>query len=249
MGLREEFENIGNWLFRWRSYLPLLIIPILLIALRESEYLELLFGDYVENFWEAFCVVLSFIGLTIRCVTIGYVPKGTSGRNTRNGQVAETLNTTGMYSIVRHPLYLGNFFIFLGIILFIQVLWFGIFAIFAFWLYYLMIMFAEEEFLRKKFGDKYLQWSSKTPTFIPRFSKWQHPSLSFSFRNVLKREYTTFFLITTSFSILDIVADLFGERKLEIDLFWIIFFVVGLIIYVILRTIKKKTKILEVEGR
>ena len=34
--------------------------------------------------------------------------KNTSGRNTHD-QVADSLNTSGIYSIVRHPLYVGNF--------------------------------------------------------------------------------------------------------------------------------------------
>jgi len=77
------------------------------------------------------------------------VPKNTSGRT--NSLIAERLNTTGMYSIVRHPLYLGNFLIVFGIVLFIQVLWFGIIVLAGYWFYYERIIFAEEEFLRKRF--------------------------------------------------------------------------------------------------
>jgi hypothetical protein len=47
MALREDLEKQGSWLFKNRSYLPLLGIPILLIALRNSEYLERTFGDSV----------------------------------------------------------------------------------------------------------------------------------------------------------------------------------------------------------
>lgn len=46
--------------------------------------------------------------------TIGQVPKGTSGRNTSQ-QVADTLSTDGVYSVVRHPLYLGNFLMCMGV--------------------------------------------------------------------------------------------------------------------------------------
>lgn len=28
MALKEDFESSGNWLFRWRSYLPILVIGI-----------------------------------------------------------------------------------------------------------------------------------------------------------------------------------------------------------------------------
>ncbi|MEW6002647.1 MAG: isoprenylcysteine carboxylmethyltransferase family protein [Nitrospirota bacterium] len=248
MALKDELEKQGRWLFRWRSYLPLIIFPILLIALRESEYLERTVGDFYEDLWEGLCVALSFIGLAIRCIVVGYAPEGTSGRNTKK-QIAKTLTTTGMYSILRHPLYLGNFFIFLGIILFTQVWWFVLISTFAFWLYYERIMLAEEVFLQKKFGDTFLEWAEKTPTFLPKFKNWQQPTLAFSLKNILKREYTGFFVIIASFTLLEIIGDIFAEGRLELDLAWMIIFIVGLITYLTLRILKKKTKILNVEGR
>ncbi len=148
MSLREEIEKQGNWLFRYRSYISLIFLPLFLLALKDTEVIEKIFGDSIEDAWEVFCVVIS-TGLFIRCLTIGYVPKGTSGRNT-NKQRADRLNTTGMYSVVRHPLYLGNFLIMLGMMMFIQVWWIVIISVLAFWLYYERIIFAEEEFLRKK---------------------------------------------------------------------------------------------------
>ena len=248
MALREELEKQGGWLFRWRNYLPLLMLPILLMALRDSGDFERVFGDTADTFFGGFCIVVSFLGLVIRSMTIGHVPKGTSGRNTRT-QKAETLNTTGIYSVVRHPLYFGNFVIFLGIVLYVRVWWFGLIAISAFWLYYERIMFKEEEFLRKKFGESYLEWSEKTPAFLPRFKHWQPPSLSFSFRNVLKREYSGFFGIVASFTFLAILQALFKEGKFEFESGWVLFFLIGLGIYLTLRMLKKKTKIFHVEGR
>jgi protein-S-isoprenylcysteine O-methyltransferase Ste14 len=248
MAIREELEKYGNWFFRWRSYLPLLILPILLIALRNSEYLEQHAGDLADHIWEGFCIAISFLGLAVRCLTVGYVPKATYGRNTKE-QRASTLNMTGMYSIVRHPLYLGNFIIFLGMTLFVEVWWFTLIAILAFWLYYERIIFAEEEFLRKKYGALFLEWSARTPTFLPKFKNWQQPTLLFSFRNVLKREYSSFFGIIASFAFLEIAGDIFAEGKLELDLAWAILFIIGLIVYLTLRILKRKTKILDVEGR
>lgn len=67
-----------------------------------------------ESTWAWSCIAVSLFGLLIRAVTIGFTPKGTSGRNTKEGQVAEVLNTKGIYSVVRHPLYLGNYFMWLG---------------------------------------------------------------------------------------------------------------------------------------
>lgn len=248
MALREHIEKQGNYLFRWRSYWPLLFVPLLLIALRNSEYLEKVFGDSVNNFWQIFSVSISFLGFAVRCFTIGFIPRGTSGRG-RSIQTAETLNTTGMYSIVRNPLYLGNFIIFLGIMLFVEVWWLALIVFLVFWIYYERIIFAEEEFLRKKFGDVFLEWAQKTPVFFPKFRNWKKPDLSFSLKTVLRRESSTFFAIVTSFTFLDISTDWFAEGKFELSLPWTILFIISLIIYLILIILKKKTKILNVNDR
>lgn len=247
MTIHKELEKHGNWLFRRRSYLPLLILPILFIALNESEFLKRVL-KVSDHFWEIFCLLLSFVGLAIRCLTIGYIPKGTSGRNTKK-QIAEALNTTGMYSIVRHPLYLGNFIIFWGVILFIQVWWFVLIAVLAFFIYYERIIFAEEGFLRVKYGALFLEWAEKTPAFLPKFKSWRKPALPFSFKNVLKREYTAFFVITISFPVLDSLEGLFVEGKFKVDFGWGLLFIIGLITYLVLRTLKKRSKLLDVDGR
>jgi len=248
MPLRETLEKQGNWLFKWRSYLPLFLLPVILVALRDAGLLQRAEGDLIDDFREAFCVMVSLSGLFIRCLTIGYAPAGTSGRNTRE-QRADTLNTTGMYSIVRHPLYLGNLVISLGGVLFIAVLWFDLLAIFVFWLYYTLIMLAEEEFLRKKFGDTFLEWAGSTPAFFPRFGKkLRRPELPFSFKNVLRREYSTLFAIIASFTFLDLSEDFLASGKFEFDWGWATFFAAGLIIYAVLR-ILKKSGIFDIKGR
>ena len=133
MALKEELENSGNWLFRWRSYLPLLMMVIALIDMRHFTYLD---NDYDRNlYWEVCCLMVSFGGLIIRAAVVGYVQEGTSGRNTI-GQEAASLNTNGMYSIVRHPLYLGNFFIWLGISLFIRHWHVSLLCMLCFWYIY-----------------------------------------------------------------------------------------------------------------
>ena len=248
MALRENIEKQGRWLFKWRNYLPALAIPIFLIALRNSEYLERVFGNSIQTYWEFFSLCISFLGLGTRCFTVGFVPRGTSGRSTQ-WLAAETLNTTGMYSIVRHPLYLGNFIIILGITLFVQVWWFALIVWFGFWIYYERIIFAEEEFLRGKFGALFLEWAKETPTYFPKFKNWKKSNFPFSLKTVLRKEYSTFFSIIASFTFLGIAADLFTEGKLEITLPWAILFIVSLIIYLILLILKKKTKILDVQGR
>jgi protein-S-isoprenylcysteine O-methyltransferase Ste14 len=246
MALREELRRHGNLLFRFRSYLPLLFIPIIIMAISSFKY----FGNthWSDEIWEMVCLVTSLLGLVIRIFTIGHVPKRTSGRNT-NRQIAEVLNTSGIYSLVRHPLYLGNFFMWLGIVMFVHSWWLTFTFVLAFWLYYERIMYAEEEFLRDKFGVAYLKWAERTPAFWPDFSHWQAPNLPFSWRNVLKREYHGLFGIVFSFTILEVTGDYIVSRQLIFDGLWIGIFAVNLVIYILLRFLVKKTRLLHEEGR
>ncbi len=244
MRISDEFEQTGNWLFKRRGILPLLILPLVLVALRDSEYFER-FGNTVQTLWEVFCIGLSFLGLFIRALTLGWVREGTSGRNTQS-QVAEELNTSGIYSIVRHPLYLGNFFIIFGMILFIQVWWLALIYALLFWIFYERIMFAEESFLERKFGDSYRDWARKTPIFFPDFRKWQKPKYSFSMRMILKREYSTFFGIIVGFILVKFFAELIGEHQLEFRIRWLVFFTLGALVYFVLRFLRKKTDFLKV---
>jgi protein-S-isoprenylcysteine O-methyltransferase Ste14 len=248
MALREELESQGQFLFRWRSYLPVLAIPLFIVALRQSGDFERVFGHRANALWIAFCIAVSFLGLAVRCLVAGFVPRGTSGRNTKE-QRAEVLNITGMYSIVRNPLYLGNFIITFGLFLFTRAWWFiGVGTIGFLW-YYERIIFTEEEFLRCQFGEAFLAWAKKTPILFPNVRLWQATSLPFSWQTLLRREHSTFFAIVASFTFLNVAVVFFTKNKFELDIRWILFFSIGLLIYLVLRILKKKTKLLNVKGR
>jgi len=246
MALKKELKQQGEWLFRWRSYLPLLLAILFLAAF--SSYESPFSNPKLDRIWELFCLSVSFVGLGIRILTTGYAPFGTSGRNT-GGQVAEVLNTTGMYSLVRHPLYLGNFIIWFGISLFLRLWWLSLITTLIFWLYYEKIMYAEEDFLEQKFGDAFREWARQTPAFVPNLKGWRAPSLSFSWRTAIRREYSGFFAIIASFTVLDILSEFYLHGRIVLDPMWLKIFAVGLIIYLTLRYLKKRTRILHVEGR
>jgi len=154
-----------------------------------------------------------------------------------------------MYSIVRHPLYLGNFIIWFGLFMFFHLWWLSLIVMLIFWLYYERIMFAEEEFLREKFGNAYSDWAEKTPAFIPDIRKWRSSDITFSFRKAIKNEYKSFFAVIVSFTVLEIISDIFVKQRLEIDRMWLSILIIGLTIYTTVRFLKKRTKILEVKGR
>ncbi len=246
MTLREEFERVGNWLFRWRSYLPLFLAIIVIIGMKDFSYPNQ--NPTLDLIWEIVCLLVSFFGLGIRIYIIGHAPKGTSERNTRHKE-AEILSVTGLYSVVRHPLYLGNFFCWLGISMFPRLWYISVIFIVVFVIYYERIMFAEEEFLRRKFGAQFEDWANKTPAFFPRFRNWVPNLLPFSFRHVLKREYSGLYAVICCFTFLELFGDIILNGNLEFEPMWIVLFSFGTLAYVTLRTVKKKTRILDVMGR
>lgn len=245
-GIRAEIVRQGNWLFRWRSYLPIVLLGPFAVAVATMRWP---LGSYrLHEFWEFSCLGISILGLVIRSLVIGFAPGGTSCRATQR-QVAECLNTTGMYSLVRHPLYLGNFLIWFGIALIPLNIWFASFFVLAFWLYYERIAAAEENFLRLKFGTAFDDWAATTPSFVPRFRGWQQPPLKFSWRNVLKREYTALGGLIAGHFAVELVEHLVIDARVTQEWFWYGLAIAGVVLYFTLRTIRLRTKLLHVGGR
>jgi protein-S-isoprenylcysteine O-methyltransferase Ste14 len=245
MALVHEFENSGNWLFKRRSWLPVFMIIAGIIVMYLGNRQAILFDMRDELIF----LGVSLFGQVIRILTVGFTPRNTSGRNTLNGQIADELNVTGIYSLLRHPLYLGNFFMWLGPVLFLRSLWFDVVFGLLYWLYYERIMFAEEQFLRRKFGDIYDNWSMKVSSFIPYSFNFIRPKLPFSVRNVLKREYNGFFNIFVIFTLLDIFRNYFLSRRIYLTEMWIYLIASAFVIWIVIWGIHKRTKWLEVAGR
>jgi hypothetical protein len=137
----------------------------------------------------------------------------------------------------------------LGIALFAHLWWLTLIYILVFWLYYERIIFAEEAYLRDKFGNEYLEWANKTPAFIPKLSQYRKANLPFSLRNVLRREYNGFFAVIVILFVLETVGEIFVKGRLEFDLGWIFLLGIGFVVWMVLRSLKKYTKVLYVEGR
>ena len=180
MALIHSFEKSGNFLFRKRGQIPVILFLLVIPVLYYTN--PSILSDITRISLTYVAILVSLCGFIIRAIAIGTTPKGTSGRNTKE-QVAESLNRTGIYSTSRHPLYLGNYLMWIGIVIFTFNLYFVIIVSLAFWLYYERIMFAEERFLERKFGNEYMEWSKTVPAFFPSFRKYIKGEISFSLKS------------------------------------------------------------------
>lgn len=244
MPLLENFQKQGNYLFKHRGAVPVVIIvPGLLIAYFTRAELQSIFQTQWHKLYELFCFLICLVGFGIRAFTVGHTPDGTSGRNTEK-QVADYLNTKGMYSIVRHPLYLANYLMWLGICMRVYNIWFTIIASLFFWIYYERIMFAEEQFLRDKYGAGYIAWASKTPTFLPNFYLWQPWPSAINYKKILRQERTGLLVMFFMFFIIELVSEWETKSAFTNEWWWTIGIITGIVAFVILKVLEKTTSVL-----
>ena len=242
MALIHSFEKSGNSLFKHRGEIPVLLFIAAIPVIYFTDISNL--SERTKEIITYISIGLSILGFIIRAVAIATTPKGTSGRNTKEGQVAKSLNTTGIYSMVRHPLYLGNYFMWIGIVLFTFNWAFVIIVSLAFWLYYERIMFAEERFLERKFGDSYMEWANRTPAFIPCFKKYVKNTVPFSMKSILRREYSGVLATVASFVFVDDLRRFFHHDQFEWKTKGHYVLGITILIVIILRSIKHYTTLL-----
>ncbi len=248
MLINDHLANSGTHLFRWRSFVLTIFIPIIFLATLRGERIELQFGDLAGDLYSGFCIALILAGIVVRVMTVGYVPARTSGRNTK-GQVADQLNTTGFYSVVRNPLYLGNALGYLGAALLPQTPWIGLAMLMTLILYFERIIAAEERFLVGKFGKTYTDWAAQTPAMLPAFRQWRAPKLPFSWRTVIRREHPTWLGTFTLLYLLKLVTDYVEGDPMADLVGWHIAMCAALTAQITIMVLKKKTRVFKVEGR
>jgi len=245
MALIHSFESSGNWLFRYRGQVPVVLFAMAVPVIYFTDYS--LISKEIAFTLTIVSVIIALLGFIIRAYAIGTTPKGTSGRN-RSSQVAESLNVEGIYSILRHPLYVGNYLMWAGILIFTFNIYFIIIVSLLFWLYYERIMFTEERFLERKFGEVYLEWSKKVPAFIPAFTKYRNTSIPFSFKSILRREYSGVLATALGFAFVDLLRVYFISGKFEWNRLSVYILAATTLLALILRTLKH-SNLLNEEGR
>ena len=239
MTLRDHFEKSGAWLFRWRTYLPILLFAVVLLGMRSFDYPAEFDTDHTG--WGVLCLVVGLIGLLVRSIAVGYAALGTSGRITQK-QEADELNTTGLYATVRHPLYLGNYLMWISVALLTRTVWIPLVITLIFWIYYERIMAAEEAFLRGKFGETFERWAAQTPAFFPAFGRWTTPKYPFNLRRVLRRERSSLLSLVLSLAAFDFMVGTIARGVLHLDRLWIYAIAFALIYYAVMYVEKKRSR-------
>jgi hypothetical protein len=200
----------------------------------------------VTTLYDLLCFFLALGGEAIRIVAVGYAADGTSGRNVKR-QIADEINRTGIYSLFRHPLYLGNFIIWLSIALLTRIWWLVLIFTILYWLYYERIILAEESFLEEKFGDDFHAFAGSVNVLLPKLKEYQPNKYVFRPCRVLRKENSTVFGIIVVFTLIELIRNYFSEKLIFLQAHWITFLVLFSVAYFVLRILKSYTDLLLTE--
>lgn len=232
--IAEQLATTGDLLFRWRSYMPLVLVPLFLVSVT---------GDRAPTSlaWEVFCFGVALSGLLMRAYVVGTAPRGTSTRGTRR-PTADSLSTLGAYSIVRHPLYIANTLIALGCALLSATWYLPVIVVLLSFVYHERIAAREEAFLHSTFGESFREWASRVPAMIPSFANYQPSGVPFQLRKVVVQESHGLSAIGTAFLVLDSVEDSVRLGHFRADPLWLGIFVVTLVPLLIVVIAKKSAR-------
>ena len=186
--------SIGRFLFRWRSFTPLPLLVALLLFFRPGD------GGKAYPWIAAAGLLLALAGEALRMHAVGHSGHGTSGRESFFR--ADDLNTTGLYSLVRHPLYWGNLLIYAGLLLAYASPWGLAVGLLFFCTQYVFIIASEEAYLRDRHGPAYEQYCRRVPLYLPRLGAYATPAQRFAGRKVLFKENDSCFNLLGLFLII-----------------------------------------------
>lgn len=143
--------SIPRWVYRYRG---LLLAPPLLLVLFP------IFRETESRLLWPIGTALVLLGTGIRILAQQHIHHRIKAR--------QDLTTTGLYSIIRNPLYLANTVLCLGAVVASKELWFlPIMFLYCCGLYSLVVRY-EEACLLKEYGEPYRRYLSEVPRWLPR---------------------------------------------------------------------------------
>jgi protein-S-isoprenylcysteine O-methyltransferase Ste14 len=177
--------EVGNFSFRYRGYMLPVAVLLLLIPSPRITIDPAVAG--LIGF------LLAAVGQAARILTIGlaYIIRG--GRDHK--VYAEDLVTSGLYSHVRNPMYVGNFFLVVGLAIASNSWVFALVGVPLSLGMHKAIVAAEEHFLRTKFGAQFDAYCARVPRWVPRLSGLASTvsGMRFDWRRVVSKEYAATF--------------------------------------------------------
>jgi protein-S-isoprenylcysteine O-methyltransferase Ste14 len=149
-----RISDLGGWLFRRRSWLPLPVVAALLFIPPKAWPSPLVL-------WSGVLVVA--LGELLRLWAVQHIGVISRTRSERLGPLV----STGPFRVVRNPLYIGNLGLWVGFTLSAGLLWLLPVIVLFLALEYHAIVRWEETLLDARLGQAYRDYRSQVPRWIP----------------------------------------------------------------------------------
>lgn len=146
---------MGKWAFKYRG---LAYVPLILVMLLSFDW-EL---EVEEIIWPV-GLLLMITGFALRL----WAQKHVRRRGHKEARKERRLAVSGPYSFVRNPLYVGNIIITTGFAVVSELIWLVPIVLFWLSLVYHSAVLYEEKTLKERYGDRYAQYSSRVPRWLP----------------------------------------------------------------------------------
>jgi protein-S-isoprenylcysteine O-methyltransferase Ste14 len=130
-----------------------------------ANYPQWLRFPFDLSFWQAIGLILLFVGITIRWISISTLKKYFTANLTI--QEDHKLITTGIYKNIRHPSYLGGLLCFAGFGIALDNYISLFFIFFINMIAILMRIDYEEKILMKEFGSEFEEYKLRTKKLLP----------------------------------------------------------------------------------
>ena len=148
---------LGGFVFKYRSFVP---VPIALVLVFVH------YGATTASWAPVAGALLVVLGQGVRLWAVRHIGTISRTRANRYGP----LISDGPYALVRNPLYIGNFCLWIGFVVWSRLLWMLPVAVAIFQVEYVAITGFEASLLRDKYPEAYARYAAAVPAWIPRLS-------------------------------------------------------------------------------
>ena len=169
-------SKIGGFVSRLQGFIFSLRLELGLLAVIPAAFLVKpngMFGSH-PNMGIIASMILLFVGMILRAWA-----GGCAGNHTGDSKIqARHLATSGPYTYVRNPIYLGTILVGIGMVGLIGDSYLLSLCALTFAVLYAVIIPAEEKFLRESFGAEYEAYFHTVPRWIPRSVSWKESRMT-----------------------------------------------------------------------
>jgi len=160
----DTLRELGGWLFRHRTSIPLPIALALLVIPASSP------SPVLSTSLFGLGVLTVAAGEGIRLWAVHHIGVISRTRSDRLGPLVDS----GPFGLVRNPLYLGNILLWLGFALSARLLWLAPIIVALLVFEYHAIVRWEESLLSERLGESYRRYMDRVPRWVPNFAGAPH---------------------------------------------------------------------------